>query len=282
MYYLVVFLLIIIAVWAMIVYLDRVKYATDIRALQGSIGGYEPAYFSREMLKGLPDPVHKYLEKVIPEGFPLINMVHLTHTGRFRPGPDKEWTAIKGEQYFTARVPGFIWRGKTNKFTADDRYFADRGSLTVKLFSILPVMNATGEYIDEGELQRWLGEQFWLPTNLLNQNLLHWESIDDRSSRLTLRYRDFEIPVTYHFDDDNLIEKVTCRRFIDKERKMDWSGHASEYEWVDGLLVPTRVMAKWHPPEGVYAYADFDITSITFLPEPELNTVKERETALAY
>ncbi len=277
MVYAITIILIAVALLSMASYMNQVKYASDIRVLSSLQEDYRSKIFHQSMTDGLPYPVQRYLNRVIPEGFPFIEQVHLTHAGRFRNGPDKEWADINGDQYFITSRPGFIWRGKTRLFTADDRYVDDQGSLRVRLFSVFPVVNEQGKYIDEGELQRWMGEHFWFPTNLLNQNLLRWESIDDRSSRLTLRYPGTEIPVVYHFSEDGLIEAVTCKRYSDKDHIRDWKGKVTNYRSVNGLLVPHRVQAIWEYPEADFMYADFRLNSIEYTPDTSVFSHRQKE-----
>lgn len=229
--------------------------------------------FDHDQTVGLPDPVQRYLHKVIPNGFPFIQFAELTHHGRFKTNPTKDWMPIRGKQFFSTQTPGFIWRGKTKLFQADDRYFDDEGRLRVQLLSVIPFISIKGGQIDESELQRWMGEHFWFPTNLLNQDLFDWEAIDDRSSRLTLRYREFEIPMTIYFGKDDLISRVSCQRFKEKGKRVLWSGLASDYNTIDGLLVPTRVQARWHLPDEVFTYADFTVESLHFHPSPQKNMV---------
>ena len=85
---------------------------------------------------------------------------------------NKDWVNIKGEQYFTTEKPGFIWKDTTRLFVARDMYIADKGRLIATLFSLYNVVDAKGENYNEGELQRWLAESVWFPTNLLPGNNL--------------------------------------------------------------------------------------------------------------
>ncbi len=281
MIYFLTFLLIAVALAAMLLYLEKVKFNVDARALASSTHGYPIRYFSRDMLAGLPQPVQNYLVQVIPRGFPMSEFVHLKHKGRFRTGPDKKWMAISGEQFYTLSVPGFIWRGKTALFTADDRYFANEGSHNVKLFSIIPVSMNKGVWMDEGELLRWIAEHFWFPTNLLNLNLFRWENINERSSRLILRYRNHKIPVTVYFDESGLLDHITCMRYMDRKNLAKWTRTVYNYQQIHGLYIPTRVKASWHLRDGLFTYADFELTEINYSPSPEKYYQRQPEVSMA-
>jgi hypothetical protein len=176
---------------------------------------------------------------------------------------------IQGVQCYTTSAPGFIWRGKTTLFTAIDRYFSDFGKLNVRLFSFIPMVNATGNHIDEGQLQRWVGEHFWYPTNLVNAHFFKWEPIDEHSSRLVFRYRNHVIPFTFHFGESGAITAVSCDRYKDADNKLPWTGYAMNYRRINQLMIPTQIKAVWHLPEGEYMYADFLLNKIDHYPKAD-------------
>lgn len=246
-------------------YLDKAAFTADTDAIMGHSYSCHNDLFNYDMLACLPEPVQRYLKFAIPEGTPFIDKVHLVHHGQFKTSSEKDWTNIQGNQYFITKNPGFIWQGKTKWFTAVDRFFPDYGRLTVKLFSIIPVVNATGEHIDEGELQRWVSEHFWFPTNFLNKSYFQWHPIDYHSCELIFTYVDHVIPFFFHFAESGAIERVECKRYKDEKMKLKWSGVPSDYKRINNLMVPTRVQATWHLPEGDYTYADFQVDELEYL-----------------
>jgi hypothetical protein len=104
--------------------------------------------FKQEQIIGLPVPVQRYFNHVLKEGQPFINYIRFSHNGQFRPGLEKDWVNIKGEQYATTEKPGFIWKGVTTLFTARDMYIADKGRLIVSLFSLFNIVDVTGKQMD--------------------------------------------------------------------------------------------------------------------------------------
>ena len=140
------------------------KEVKELFAQSKSISG---KIFTRQQLENLPEPVQRYFNHIFKPGQPYISYARITHDGQFKPGLDKEWINIKGEQYATTDKPGFIWKGTTSMFTARDMYIGDKGRLIVSLLSVYKIVNAKGESYDQGELLRWLGESVLYPTNLL-------------------------------------------------------------------------------------------------------------------
>lgn len=261
----IIILIIIITIVLLLYYVEKGAFTADVDAILVHSFSNNKDVFDYDQLTYLPTPVQKYLKFSIPEGTPHIDKIHIRHHGRFKTAPGKKWTPIVGDQYFITKNPGFIWRGKTTWFTAIDRYFPSSGKLTVKLLSLIPVVNATGKHIDEGELQRWVSEHFWFPTNLLNKSYFQWHPIDNHSCTLIFTYHDHVIPFIFHFEENGAIRRIECQRFKDEKTRIKWSGIASDYKRLNNLMVPTRVLATWHLPEGDYTYADFQVDEIHYL-----------------
>jgi hypothetical protein len=78
--------------------------------------------FTYSQLNSLPEPVQLYLKKVLKENQPYISSVRMTHSGQFKTGLNKNWIKIEGEQYANSENPGFIWKGTTSMFVANDMY----------------------------------------------------------------------------------------------------------------------------------------------------------------
>ncbi len=117
------------------------QFNKNVRELFAQSKPVSGKIFSYHQLSGLPEPVQRYFKHVLKDGQPYIGYVGFTHCGQFKPGLDKKWINIKGEQYVTTAKPGFIWKGVTAMFTARDMYIADTGRLIVSLFSLYNIVD---------------------------------------------------------------------------------------------------------------------------------------------
>jgi len=224
--------------------------------------------FSQDQLEGLPEPVQRYFRHVMEEGQPYINYVRLKHDGWFKTAFDKKPVNIKGEQYFTASRPGFIWKGKTSLFTARDMYIGGKGRLVVSLFSLLKVADKKGPEVNQAELLRWLGESVWFPTNLLPRENLHWSPIDSSSARLTFEYNDLSVYYIVTFNENDEIVRMETERYMEDKGLKPWTGKVNEYRRINGVRVPTVIEASWNLEEGEYTYGRFKIQTIEYeIPE---------------
>lgn len=221
----------------------------------------ESSYFNNETL---PDPVKKYFRLTLNENQSKIKSVQLTHHGFFKTSPENSWMEITGKQYFKTDIPEFEWTGKTKFFKAVDKYCDGEGKLTVKLFSVIPIVNAKGPHIDQAELLRWLGESFWYPTNLLPGDNLRWLPIDSFNAQLNYSYNKIEISYLVRFNEIGEITQLETKRYKEKGKLEKWIGKVSDYKYFEGFKIPTHVKAFWDLKEGPFQYVDFFVDTIEY------------------
>jgi hypothetical protein len=224
--------------------------------------------FSYSQLQGLPAPVQRYFRHVIKEGQPYISYVRLMHDGQFKTAPNKNWVNINGEQYFTTAKPGFIWKGSTSMFTANDQYILNRGKLTVSLFSVFKIAGGQGEKYNQGELLRWLAESVWFPTNLLPNENLQWKPVDMHHAHLVFTYKGLSLLYLVTFNDKDEIAQLETKRYMNEKSLETWIGKVSDYGVKNGMMIPFSIEAIYKLKEGDYSYAKFNVKRIEYdIPE---------------
>lgn len=220
--------------------------------------------FTYRMIADLPDPVQRYFRYVLSEGQPYISYVRLKHIGQFKAGFDKKWNTIKGEEYFTTSKPGFIWIGSLKYVTAIDSFISGKGNFKILLGSFLKIKEAKGFKYSQGELQRWLGESVWFPTNLLPSANMRWSAIDSHSAKLTYSYKKFSLYYIVTFNETGEITEMKTKRFMGDENPETWIGKLSCYKKYHGVLVPTKIEASWKTADIEFSYAKFTITEMEY------------------
>lgn len=220
--------------------------------------------FNYKQLTSLPEPVQRYFKYVLKEGQPYISYFRMTHTGQFKTGLDKPWINITGEQYATTEKPGFIWKGTTSMFTARDMYIADKGRLTVSLFSLYNIVDAKGEQYNQGELLRWLGESVLYPTNLLPSERLQWSAIDSLSAKLTFNYNGLSLFFIVIFNQAGEIVQLETKRYMDEKNLETWIIKLARYKEMNGIFVPTDTEVLWRLEKGDFSYAKFLVQEIEY------------------
>lgn len=216
------------------------------------------------ILNDLPEPVQRYFKSVLKHGQPYISSVRLEHNGIFKTDLKKGYINIAGEQHFSVRQPQFIWKGTTTMFTAIDSYIANTGSLKVFLLNIFKVAESKGVTSDEGELQRWVAESVWFPTNLLPSEMVKWTAIDANSAKLSFRYKEILFHFTVSFNAFGDIITMQTQRFMTDEKREAWICKMSSYKEVSGLRIPFSAEVLWRLSSGDCSYAKFEIQKIEY------------------
>lgn len=254
-------LLIVLLLGKMNLYL---KFKKQVAALYKNAENISSRTYSVKQLDGLPEPVQRYFNYVLKDGQPYISTVRVTHNGYFKTDLKKGFIKISGEQYFSTHKPQFIWKGKTTLFTARDLFIDDNGGLMVTLFNVLNVVNAKGSHYDEGELQRWLAESVWFPTNLLPSDYVKWSAIDADVAKLSFHYNAVAFDFRVRFNAIGEIIEMEGERFMTVDKKEIWVCKMANYQERNGVKIPISDQAIWRLKEGDQAYAKFEVQSITY------------------
>ena len=236
----------------------------DVRQLFAEASSGPAATYHETQLAGLPAPVQRYFRHVLTEGQPYLHGLRLRHGGQFKTDLKKDWIAIKGEQYFTADPPGFIWQGTTSQFVARDEFVAGHGRLDVRLLGAVPVAGGTGPAYDQGELMRWLVESTWQPTALLPSKYIAWTAIDDHSARLTLTHQGHTISCLARFNERGELAECEAPRQMNEATQQPWLARFEQYRHWHGVLIPTVGEASWIIEGQRQPYARFTVVALDY------------------
>jgi len=220
--------------------------------------------YTHEQLVGLPGPVQRYFKHVLNENIPYISYVRLKHDGHFKPAVNKNWTDIKGEQYYTTATPGFMWKGNIGFISARDQYLNDKGSIVITFLNLINIKRGQGKHFDQGELLRWLGESVWFPTNLLPSNRLTWLPIDDTTAKLLFNYQELSLYFIVKFNEKDEITQLETERFFDNKSLKPWIGNFYHYKEINGIRIPTVIRASWRLEQGDHNYVIFNLEEIEY------------------
>jgi hypothetical protein len=231
-------------------------------------GTFEPAGDD-----SLPAPVRRYFETVLNDRQAPVRSVRLEQRGEFRLGDrTSAWKPMRATQHYTIDPPGFLWVADIDLLPrlpvrVLDSYERGQGQLQARVLSTIPLAAARPDPgLNEGELQRYLGEAVWFPVALLPTAGVQWEAIDETSARATLEDGETSTSLVFHFDEDDLVERVSSET---RYRQADdsyhpWTGYFTDYEIHDGLRIPTEATVEWNLPEGELPYWRARLTEIEY------------------
>lgn len=201
----------------------------------------------------LPIPVKRWLKNCGATSRGKTYNGRITQSAMMRMKPEQEeWYEAKAFQYTVIDEPAFVWQVKMpmNALTwvlGRDKFVKGKGEMLIKLNSLLNVVDEKGSKIDEGALQRFLGEMVWFPT-LAVSPFVSWTPIDETTAKATMSYEGTQGSGTFYFDEKGDFEKFVALRFLggepDSERK-PWVLTVDAYEVFEGIKVPSKMKATW-------------------------------------
>ena len=224
---------------------------------------------TEEQVLFLPAPVQRYLTYARVVGKEPVRTVRLSQKGYMKQQPGQKWIPLVAEQYFTTTPQTFLWHGTMRLFpffwmTGTDRFSGGHGTMRIKLLSMIPLPLASGPKMDQGELQRYLGEIIWFPTAWLSNDIA-WQTIDDHSAQATLQEFGITGSVVLHVNEQGQLTLITAQRYMGKEGILTpWSIQLGTYREADGLQIPTEFEVTWHTASEDFTWFRGQITEIEY------------------
>lgn len=266
---LIIFLVAIVLNVANVVFMRKVKEEVDF--LFGSNLKKERQVIQKEDLLGLPLPVQKWLERSGIIGKEKIVFARLKQKGSMRLKEDGPWMRAEAEQYFTTDKPGFIWKAKVHMapsiyFAGMDKYREGKGSMSIKVLSLIPVVDARGPEVDQGTLLRYLGEMAWFPTAALN-DYIKWEPVDSNSARATMSYKGVTASAVFTFDNNGDLAGLIAKRYRETGGKYvldDWEVIAKDYKEFQGIRIPDKLEVIWKLKTGDFTWYRVEVTNAEY------------------
>ena len=234
-----------------------------------------PTHYSARELEGLPAPVQRYFRAVLKDGQPIIAAASIEQTGTFNMSETAEaWKPFTASQRVITQRPGFDWDARIMMFPGvaayiHDAYIAGQGILRGAVLGLIPVVNMPDSPdLRQGEFMRYFMEALWYPTALLPSQGVRWEAVDGQSARATLSDGAIALTLTFHFQDDGLIDSARAdargRLVNGVPSSAPWQGRFRNYAIRGGMRVPLEGEVAWVMPEGLKPYYRGKVTSLSF------------------
>lgn len=234
-----------------------------------------PRVYDENELTVLPPPVRRYFLDTLKNGQPMVSAVHMEHSGTFNMSETGEnWKPFRSVQRVVANRPGFDWEGRIAMMPGlsarvHDAYIAGEGILHASLLGLVSLVNLRGTpEVAQGELMRFFAEAAWYPTALLPSQGVHWEGVNDRSARATLKDGEIELTMLFRFNEEGRIESVRAeergRTVSGSVIPTPWEGRWSDYQFHEGMRVPMSGEVAWILPQGRRPYWRGRITRLRY------------------
>ncbi len=219
----------------------------------------------------LPPPVKTWLQKSGAVGLRLATVGSVRQIAEMKLTPEQAgWYKADAVQYTRTDRPGFVWSVdvKMNRlihFVGRDKFVDGKGSMLIKANALIPVVNATGPKLDEGTLQRYLGEMVWFPAVAVSEHVT-WTPIDSLTAKATMEYLGTTGSGVFYFDTSGDFIRFSAMRYQgnepDSERR-EWVLTVDDYAILDGIRIPSKMKATWRLTEGDWTWLQLEIIDIS-------------------
>jgi hypothetical protein len=155
-------------------------------------------------------------------------------------------------------------------FQALHRYVGPSATMRVEVAALLPVVDATGPEMDQGETVTLLNDMCVLAPATLIDRSIRGEEIDARTVRATFSNAahtaraelsfDGEGKLTGFWSDDRLRASPDGRTFT----RTHWSTPVGEYRAFGPRRIATRGVARWQARDGEFAYLQVEIVDVSY------------------
>ncbi|HPR33098.1 MAG TPA: hypothetical protein PLK12_13430, partial [Prolixibacteraceae bacterium] len=157
-------------------------------------------------------------------------------------------------------------------FSGRHRMDENGAFMLIKLLGRFPLVDASGPEMDQAEQVTYLNDLCLIAPAALVHAPLSWETIDDRTVKVTLSQYSYHVSAILSFGEKGeLINFVSYDRFSTPDgrnpKNYPWSTPVENYMLWEGLNIPGLAKAIWHYPEGDHCYAKFRVG--TFVSNPK-------------
>jgi hypothetical protein len=261
---------------AILISCSSLKFATQvekerIEIMEKSLSN-KPPVFTETEIELLPIPVKKWLLSCGAIGQPKASNGKIIQSAQMKMKPDQEnWYEAKATQYTVIDEPSFIWKVKLkmNPFIwiqGRDKFQDGKGEMLIKMNSLVNLVDESGAKIDEGSLQRFLGEMVWFPS-LAVSPYVTWEERDELSAKATMKYKGTIGSGTFYFNEKGDFVKYIAFRYDgnkpDSERK-PWVLTVDDYRVFEGIKVPSKMNATWKLEQGEWNWLKLEIKNLEY------------------
>lgn len=223
-------------------------------------------------IDSLPEPVQKWIRHSGMIGKPYILVGKVTQQAEMKMKPgQKNWMPASATQYTNIDNPGFIWTvdlmmNQVMIIKGRDKFENGKGEMLIKLNSLFNIVDEQGEKINEGTIQRYLGELVWFPSMALSPYIT-WEKVSDTSAKATMTYHGTTGSGTFYFNSEGDFTQFSAMRYRGNEadaERCEWVLQVSDYKTFEGIKVPAEMTATWKTEEGDWTWLKLEITDLKY------------------
>lgn len=244
------------------------SFKSDVKVAMKTTGNTNEILVEKD-LEHLPPLIKNYLKDVGVVGKPKVKNAKIVFEGEMRER-GKNWFEFTSEQYNFYDSPArlFFMKAKvmglpTHGYHA---YQHKSAKMQIKVLSLFPVVQLNPPELFATETVTFFNDLCLFAPATLVDDRIGWEPVDERSVKATFTNSDTKISAILQFNDNgHLINFVSEDRIsIDEMKTYPFSTPVSNYDTINGHLLPTYGEAVWHYPDGEFVYGRFHLKSVAY------------------
>jgi hypothetical protein len=254
----------------------RARYDADVRAAtaRALAGPARPPVAEADLLR-LPAPVRLYLRRAGVVGKPRVRALHAVFRARMRMTPDAGWMSARVDQYdfFGPAGAERLFLMKASRagvpFVAFHRYLGGAATMQVRLAGLIPLVDARGPEMTQGETVTLFNDMCFLAPATLVDAPVTWEVLSEREVRATYTNGGQTISADLTFDAaGDLVGFVSRDRYQSADGKnyrlLPWSTPLGEHRDFGVARLPSFGEARWREAAGEWTYGQFWLERIDY------------------
>jgi hypothetical protein len=222
---------------------------------------YTGQHFTDQLVAGLPEQLKKYLAVCGYMKTPVPFNADVTWSeSEIKLSPDKEWGRLKTVQFNSVDPIGRVAYMKFVKMpvAGRDLYRDGYGEMKGKLLGFFRVIFDNSRETAQSVLITTFCEFLLIPGYLLSKSV-NWEDVDTKTVRGTLTDHGMKVAALFRFNDEGLLTSVeTADRYYtegkNEYKKVKFSAVIESYKRLGDIVIPEKMKAVWHLPDGDYEY----------------------------
>lgn len=271
LYILVTIIIVLIIVSIFSKYIFNRAVDKEINLMLSEMNENQKIVITEDSLLKVPEIVQRWMKFSEVIGNEEIKSVRLKQKGEMRLKADQSWLPAESQQYFTIKNPAFIWKVDVKmapflSISGRDRFVDGQGKMLIKLASLIPVVNAKGDEMDQGTMVRFLSEIIWFPSAALS-DYIEWEQVNETIARATFTYNGKQVVGDFCIDQQGKVTQFTAKRFREVSGKYSldtWTVKMGAYKEFQGYVIPSEGTVIWELDSGDFEWYRLTIEDIEY------------------
>lgn len=250
----------------------RAAYEDDVDRGLASVAQAPP--IGDADLAHLPAPVQRYLRGTGVVGQPRVRNFRVRMHGRIRSGPGARWMPLTAEQFNFVDKPARLFYLNASMLMIPvqgyHRYVGSSASMTVKAAALVPVADASGVEMTQGETVTLFNDMCVMAPATLIDPAIVWEAVDDHTARAIFTNAGHTIRAELSFDQAGQLTNFSSGdRYQTSSdgrsaKKVPWSTPLAAYGSFGPFRLASGGEARWHEPSGDYAYIELVLDDVQY------------------